>query len=151
MNGITRQEFLRIAAAALVPSAAPRGDTVLNADHFRHYVEFFNATYKEEVVNHIPDAQAWEWMKQNIPFFTCPDRDVEQIYYFRWWTYRKHIKETPAGFIITEFLKPVKHAAEYNALSCAFGHHVAEGRWLHDQKCVEQDIRSEEHTSELQS
>src|SRR5258708_39768204 len=110
MSGITRQQFLRLSAVALLPSP-PAPATVLDPEVFRHHVEFFNSTYREEVVNHIPDAQAWQWMKQNIPFFTCPDRDVEQIYYFRWWTYRKHIKKTPLGFLITEFLKPVNHAS----------------------------------------
>jgi len=33
-----------------------------------------------------------------------------------------------------------KHAAEYNALSCAFGHHVAEGRWLLDSWFIDRDI-----------
>ena len=67
----------------------------------------------EDVVTFVPDAAAWDWMQSNIPFFACPDGDVEQIYYYRWWAYRKHIEKTPAGFIITEFLKPVKHAGEY--------------------------------------
>ena len=67
-------------------------------------------------------------MTEQIPLFACPDSAMEEMYYYRWWTFRKHIKETPLGYIITEFLKPVKHAAEYNALSCAFGHHVAEVR-----------------------
>jgi hypothetical protein len=134
---MTRKEFLYLPAAALW-AAPERRALVLDAEIFRPYVDSFNAMAKEDVVNYIPDAHAWGWMKQNVPFFACPDRDVEQIYYFRWWTYRKHIKQTPAGFIITEFLKPVNHAGEYNALSCAFGHHVAEGRWLHDQRFIEQ-------------
>jgi len=136
---MTRKTFLALSAGALLPTA--RAAPVLDAELFRHYVEDFNRTYPEEVVNHIPDAQAWTWMKLNVPLFTCPDRDIEQLYYFRWWTYRKHIKETPEGLIVTEFLKPVKHAAEYNALSCAFGHHVAEGRWAHDPRFLDEDIR----------
>ena len=32
------------------------------------------------------------------------------------------------------------HASEYNALSCALGHHIAEGRWLHDRQFIEQDL-----------
>jgi hypothetical protein len=138
---ITRQDFLRIATAALIPAATPpRRAGVLEAEKFRHHVEFFNSTYKEEVINYVPDAQAWDWLKQNIPFFTCPDADVEQIYYFRWWTYRKHIKKTPVGFLVTEFLKPVNHASEYNALSCALGHHIAEGRWLRDPQFIDGDV-----------
>lgn len=142
--GMTRKHFLQLAGAALLKPAyadtTSHRPLVLQADAFRHYVDDFNGMAKEEVVNYIPDARAWEWLRGNIPFFTCPDRDLEQIYYFRWWTYRKHIKQTPVGFLITEFLKPVNHASEYNALSCALGHHIAEGRWLHDPQFIEGDI-----------
>ena len=145
LRGMTRKDFLRVAAAALVKNAcaakAPSaGPFVLKPEEFRRYVEDFNGMTQEEVQNYIPDEQAWEWMKRNVPFFTCADGNVEQIYYFRWWVYRKHIKKTPLGFIITEFLKPVNHAGEYNALSCALGHHVAEGRWLHDRQFLDQDL-----------
>jgi hypothetical protein len=130
---VTRREFAALAPAALFGA-------VLKGDSFRAYVEDFNRTFTEEVVNYVPDAQAWGWMNANIPLFTCPDREIERLYYYRWWIFRKHIKETPAGFLITEFLKPVKHAAEYNALSCALGHHIAEGRWLRDPRWVDGDV-----------
>ena len=135
---MTRRDLLELATLCAPIRLARAG--VLDPDSFRHYVEAFNADFKEEVVNFIPDAQAWEWMRANIPFFTCPDRDLEEIYYYRWWTFRKNIKQTPAGFLITEFLKKVNHASEFNALSCALGHHIAEGRWLHEPQFVEQDI-----------
>ncbi len=114
-------------------SAAP----VLDRDAFRHHVEYFNRMVEEGVVNWIPNSGAWEWMKENIPFFACPDRDVEQIYYYRWWVLRKHIKQTPGGFILTEFIRPVRHATQYNAISCALGHHLAEGRWLRDRRYID--------------
>ena len=78
---------------------------------------------------------------RGVPSFNCPDRTVEEIYNYRWWAFHKHLEKTPEGFIITEFLKPVKHAGDYNSLSCAFGHHVAEGRWLHDRRFLEQDCK----------
>ena len=68
-----------------------------------------------------------------MPLFDCPDGDFEEIYYFRWWTFRKHIKQTPDGRVLTEFITPVSHAGPYNTISCAVGHHLAEGRWLRDQ------------------
>jgi hypothetical protein len=43
-------------------------------------------------------------MADHVPLIDIPDRELEQIYYFRWWTYRKHIKKTPTGVIISEFL-----------------------------------------------
>lgn len=125
-------------ARAQQTSKAPPG--VLDASAFRHYINDFNRTFTQEVVNYIPDEKSWDWLQANIPFFTCPDQEIEQLYYYRWWAYRKHIKLTPAGFLVTEFLKPVKHAGEYNALSCALGHHIAEGRWLHDPQYIDGDI-----------
>jgi len=103
---------------------------VLSPDAFQHYVEAFNRHDAEKVVNHIDNQHAWPWMRENIPWFECPDKEIEEIYYFRWWTYRKHIKKTPDGFVITEFLPPVEWAGTYNTINCAAGHHFYEGRWL---------------------
>ncbi len=114
---------------------------ILKADDFRHYVTEFNAIGPEEVVNAVPDAQAWDWLTANAPFFACPDAELERTYYYRWWAFRKHLVRTPKGWVVTEFLKPVKHATEFNAISCAFGHHVAEGRWLRDRRPVEEYAR----------
>ena len=61
------------------------------------------------------------FLSTNIPLFECPDKDFEQIYYFRWWTYRKHIKQTPDGFVITEFLPHVGWAGKHNTINCAAG------------------------------
>ena len=137
-----RRTFLGLAAGALATAQPKRAQAprVLDAQAFRHYIDDCNRIFKEEVVNYIPDRHAWEWLSANIPLFTCPDTEIEQLYYYRWWAWRKHIKETPAGFLITEFLKRVKHAGEYNALSCALGHHIAEGRWLHDPQFIDGDI-----------
>jgi lysophospholipase L1-like esterase len=113
---------------------------LLNPEDFHHYVQSFNSYDTEDVNGGIPNTQAWDWMKGNIPFFTCPDASVETTYYYRWWAYRKHIETTPTGHVITEFLKPVKHATEYNAISCALGLHIAEGRWLRNQQYLNDDL-----------
>jgi len=90
---------------------------VLRPDAFRHYVEAFNRTDRETVVNHIPNAAAWDWMAENVPLLDCPDKDIEEIYYFRWWTYRKHLKQTPAGFVVTEFLPHVGWSKQFNTIN----------------------------------
>lgn len=113
---------------------------VLDRESFRHYVEEFNSIQAPDVASHIPDEQAWQWMKENLPFFSCPDKDIERTWYYRWWAFRKHIRQTPAGFILTEFIRPVKHATEFNAISCALGHHIAEGRWVRDQRILDEYI-----------
>jgi len=96
----------------------------------KEHVEFFNSLDEEDVVNLIPNAQAFSWLSENIPLFECPDSILEQTYYYRWWTFRKHLKSTPDGYIWTEFITPVSHAGKYNSISCALGHHIYEGRWL---------------------
>ncbi|MDR3457429.1 MAG: trehalase family glycosidase [Verrucomicrobiae bacterium] len=99
---------------------------------FAHYVGHFNAMEDENVTNTIPDAAAWGWMQKEIPLFECPDKEVEEMYYFRWWSYRKHLVHSTNGWVITEFLTPVRHAGMFNTISCAAGFHIAEGRWLQD-------------------
>ena len=49
----------------------------------------------------------------------------------------KHIKQTPDGFIITEFLPQVGWAGKHNTINCAAGHHLHEGRWLNDPKYLD--------------
>ena len=106
-----------------------------------HYIEKFNTMEPETVVNQIPNAQAWDWMAANIPFFDCPDKQFEETYYFRWWSFRKHIVQTPSGRVITEFLTPVGHAGPFNTIPCALGHHIAEARWLRDKALLNEYIR----------
>jgi predicted GH43/DUF377 family glycosyl hydrolase len=110
---------------------------LLQPDTFRPYIDASNQNDNELYAQQIPNSAAWDFLKTNIPWFECPDKEIEQIYYFRWWTYRKHIKQTPDGFIITEFLPPVPWAGKYNSISCAAGHHFYEGRWLHDPKYLD--------------
>lgn len=116
--------------------AEPR-PAVLRAEAFRHYVETFNVNDRELYRQFIPNAVAWDFLKTNVPLFECPDQDLEEIYYFRWWTFRKHIKQTPDGFIVTEFLPPVGWAGKYNSINCAAGHHLREGRWLNDPRYLD--------------
>ena len=100
-------------------------------------MENFNRLDREHVATYIPNAAAADWMAANIPRFDCPDKDLEEIYHFRWWTYRKHIRQTPEGFIITEFLPPVPWSGKHNSINCPAGHHFYEGRWLHDPRWLD--------------
>jgi len=115
---------------------------VLKFDDFRHYVEYFNSMEDENIVQAIPNAQAAEWMERNIPLFECPQKNFEELFYYRWWTLRKHIKETPVGYGMTEFLVNRSYADKYNLISCALGHHIYESRWLRDTTYLNQIIRT---------
>lgn len=83
--------------------------------------------YAQETGTHSP-------FQIGIPLIDLSDKTIEEIYYFRWHTYCMHIKETPAGHVITEFLPPVPWAGIYNTICCPAGHHLYEGRWFHDQR-----------------
>src|SRR6476620_2875198 len=106
---------------------------ILKSADFRHYIDSFNRNDEELYRGAISNAESWNFLEQNIPLLDCPDRVIEQTYYFRWWTYRKHISKTPTGYIITEFLPPVPWAGKYNGISCPAGFHFSEGRWLHSR------------------
>ncbi len=123
------------------PRPAAAGDLqVLKPAAFAHYVERFNTMEDENVTNYISNAESWDWLQKNIPLFECPDREVEELYYFRWWSFRKHLVQTTNGFVFTEFLTPVRHAGPDNTVSCAVGFHLAEGRWLHDPRYLDDYI-----------
>lgn len=125
---------LAAVSAADAPVSAPAQPLALKSESFRHYVEDFNKNDNELYQGFYPNAEAWDFLKDNIPLLDCPDEELQTTYYFRWWTYRKHIKKTPAGFIVDEFLPNVGWAGKYNSVNCAAGHHIYEGRWLADPK-----------------
>lgn len=130
--------MLWMASAGLCADvAARRGPEVLDLETVDRYVDSFNAEDEQLYAQHIPNAQAASFLRDNIPLFDCPDDGLERTYYFRWWTYRKHIKQTPDGFVVTEFLPPVPWAGKYNTISCPAGHHFREGRWLHDPRYLD--------------
>ncbi len=115
---------------------------VLRYDDFAHYAERFNTMEDENIVTTIPNAQSSEWMRKNIPLFDCPQENFREMYYYRWWTLRKHIKRTPVGYGMTEFLVDRSYADRYNLIACAIGHHVMESRWLRDTTYLHQILRT---------
>lgn len=114
---------------------------VLKFENFKHYVDRFNTMEDEPIVQAIPNSESWQWMQKNIPLLETPDKNFEEIFYFRWWTLRKHIKETEQGFVFTEFLVPRSYADKYNLISSGLGHHIYESRWLHNKKYMDDNLR----------
>lgn len=90
----------------------------------------------QELLRSLDSEDAW-WIEANVPLFECSDKQLQEIYYFRWHVYREHLKQTPAGWIVTEFLPDVPWAGKYNSISCAAGHHIYEGRWIRDPKYMD--------------
>ena len=107
------------------------------ADKLQSYVKKFNGLDHTHFGQAVSNEEAADWMAGNVPLFDCPDKEIEEIYYFRWWTFRKHISKTPDGFVITEFLPKVSWSGKHNTISCAAGHHFREGRWIRDPKYLD--------------
>jgi len=114
--------------------------SILDPVNFKHYADLFNRMENENIVTLIPNDKSWDWMKENIPFFECPQDNFEEIYYYRWWTLKKHIIQTPEGFAFTEFLVPRSYADKYNLISCALGHHIYESRWLRNPEYLQENV-----------
>ncbi len=129
--------LLLLPACTAGQPAGQGSSRLLEAEDFRHYVEYFNRMEDENIVQAIPNAEAWEWMAKNIPLFECPQDNFEEMFYYRWWTLRKHIRGTPQGYVMTEFLVKRSYADRYNMISCALGHQIFEARWLHDPQYLD--------------
>ena len=110
-------------------TTSTRGPLVLDHETLKGYLEQFNAD-DEELYSNIKNKDAFNFLALNIPLFECPDEDFQRTWYFRWWTYRKHVKSTEDGYVITEFLPKVPWSGKHNTINCPAAHHVYEGRWL---------------------
>lgn len=113
----------------------------IGPEKLERYVRFFNDNDEETVRQAIPNEQAAAFLRQQIPRFSCPDKQLEQTYYFRFWTLRKHIEKTEDGFVISEFLPKVYWSGKHNTIICAAGHQLAEARWLKDTRIAEDYLR----------
>ena len=132
--GLALHEGLDLEAPARAPD-----ETV---SRLSDYVRRFNADDVELYTNAIPNAAAEAFLLQNVPRFACPDKDIERTYYFRWWTFRKHLRKGGDGdWRVTEFLPKVSWSGADNTIVCPAGHHLREGRWLHDAQILADNAR----------
>ncbi|MCW1885473.1 hypothetical protein OKA04_12100 [Luteolibacter flavescens] len=93
----------------------------------------------------VKNAAAADYLRTRIPLLDVPDAALEKTWYYRWWAFRKHIKNigTPVApdFIITEYIDPVPWADSTNAIVAPVGHQLYEARWLDDPQVSRDYIR----------
>ena len=77
-------------------------------------------------------------MTVTFPKFLSSDEELNITYNYRCELYGRHVKETPAGYVITEFLPDVPWAGIYNTISCAASHHFRDGRWMHNPAVLDE-------------
>lgn len=81
-------------------------------------------------------GEDYQWYVDNLPFFECSDKDIEQVYYYRWKLFKAHIRNVGKDeFVVTEFINHVPwDRAPYCTINAASMHHIYEGRWLKDDR-----------------
>lgn len=112
---------------------------VLQPESFRHYFTDF-VRDEREMLGTAPPLP-WKWFVQNIPWLDTPDAEMNQIYYFRWYSFQKHLERTPDGYVITEFLDKVPWSGKFNTIDMAAGHHIREARWLRNPEYADDYTR----------
>src|SRR5205807_965037 len=65
-----------IDSSTLYPGAAPGATHVLN---------------QTALMGNVNDSA---WFTSNIPFLEVPDAQIQQVYYYRWQTYKEHLVYT---------------------------------------------------------
>lgn len=126
--------LVSVAVCMCAASAALALNRDFGAEKLSAYIDKFNADDDELYVNSIPNSEAKKFLAENVPTLDTPDEAIDATYYFRWWTFRKHIVKTPEGYVITEFMPKVSWAGKYNTIVCPAAHHIREARWLADGK-----------------
>jgi hypothetical protein len=147
MRAIHPRDPLLVSTALLLSALLPQparaqvkpATGLLQPDAFHPY--FIEFAKQEQEFLHDDPADEWPWMAKNIPWLDVPDKELEEIYYFRWYSFQKHIRLTPDGYIIDEFLDNVSWAGKFNAIDCAAEDHLKEARWLRDAKYADDDAR----------
>ncbi len=78
------------------------------------------------------DNRDWDWYKEQVPFFECPDAEINTTYYYRWELVTKHLTygSPDSGYTFTEFIDRPFWSGAYGAISCPAGHQLYEARWL---------------------
>ena len=131
---------LLLPATTLAQSKA-HGKTfaVLHHGDYRHYVAQFAAD-EREATGQAP-ADEWPWIAANVPLFESSNKQFEEMYYFRWYAFEKHIEQTADhGYLITEWThRP--DLPHNGVLPDAAPFHLGEARWLRNGKIAEDYAR----------
>jgi hypothetical protein len=126
--------FSLLPVVAFAQNATPgQPFAVLHPGDYRHYVVQFAADESEATAQQPEDE--WPWMESNIPLFDSSNKRFEEMYYFRWYAWQKHLVSTPRGYIITEWLpKPADPEGFFGALPDGAPFHLGEARWLRNPR-----------------
>lgn len=144
-NSIIKKYAIVKSALAVFPlfafamSAAAELPQKIGADYLKARVAQFNADDNELYKGDFPNDVAEKFLLENVPLFDCPDGELKDVYYFRWWSFRKHLSYySEVGWVISEFMPKVVWGGKYNAIVCPASLQLREARWLRDPKYASQ-------------
>ncbi len=126
--------------AATAQGAKPSHDfAILHPDNYHRYIVQFAADELSATGQQTSDE--WPWIEAKIPFFDSSDKQFEEMYYFRWYSFEKHVEHTADhGYLITEWLhRP--DLSNKGVLPDAAQFHLGEARWLRDPQIAEDYAR----------
>jgi len=120
--------------------AASNTFVALKPANYRAYAEQFARDEREATGKGAADA--WPWIQAHIPLFESSEKSFEEMYYFRWYAWQKHVVKTRHGFLIAEWLpKPDAADGNFGVLPDAAPMHLGEARWLRDTTVAEDYAR----------
>lgn len=79
------------------------------------------------------------WYEANIPFLDIPDAQVQNVYYYRFLTWKEHLNylDIANGYTSSEFVDNPFYAASGGAVDAAAGHVIHDGRWVRDGRYLD--------------
>lgn len=85
----------------------------------------------------------FDWYKNNIPIFDCPDKEINTTYYYRWELVTRHLVygNPNHGYAFTEFSNRPFWSGAYGTIACPAGLQINDVRWLHDPRYVRDYLR----------
>ena len=71
----------------------------------------------------IKDFNGKTFLHENIPYIDIPDKNIQDVYYYRWWSLARHLRYSVpgAGYVVTEFVQPVPSAKTFSTIDAAAG------------------------------
>ncbi|WP_420238778.1 MGH1-like glycoside hydrolase domain-containing protein [Telmatobacter bradus] len=137
---LTAQTTILLPASAGNPVQRTGITKLLHAEDYHGYVSQF-AHDEQEATGQAP-RDAWPWMAAHVPLFSSSNKQFEEMYYFRWYAWQKHIVQSKQGWLVTEWLpKPDATDGFFGALPDAAPFHLGEARWLRNSSIAEDYAR----------
>jgi hypothetical protein len=96
------------------------------------YDDYLTSTSILDHLHYVSTFDDPQWYLDNIPFVDFPDKNIQNVYYYRTSVVKRHLKYSHEGhgWLFTEFIHPVAWASKLQTIPDSAAHQILEGRWL---------------------